>query len=458
MKIGTRIAFQFTLLVALILAIFSVSLYLLLDSYTKKEFSKYLKDRAVNTANVLTKNKNQDKRLLKILDRNTLSSLYAAEVLIFNQENKIAYSNTVSDTVIYYSPELLDRIRKEKFVDSSYNNKSVVGLMYVDEKTQKEFLILAQSEDVYGNQKLENIKYAMTIGLISAIFLTIVLGFFFSNQALKPISKINLEVSKITAQNLGQKLTISNNRDEIATLARNFNEMLSRLEKSFQIQKSFVSNASHELRTPLAAIKSEIQIALEQDRSSEEYKDILSSLDKDNSRLVKLTNGLLQLAKSEEGELNLKRENIRIDDILFEVQDDIIHQTPEYKIDIDFETIPQDEKMLTIYGNKSLLNTMISNIIDNACKYSKNNSAQVKIKFNKSNCIINIIDEGIGIAQEEIDRIFEPFYRTQNASNIGGHGIGLSICKKIVELHKGRIVLKSELNKGSVFSIIIPHV
>jgi two-component system, OmpR family, sensor histidine kinase ArlS len=458
MKIGTRIAFQFTLLVGLILAIFSISLYYLLESYTQKEFSKYLKDRAINTASVLTSGKNQDKRLLKILDRNTLSSLYAAEVLIFNEDNKVAYSNTLSDSVIYYSPELLERIRNEKFVDSSYKDKSVVGLMYGDPKTNKELLVLAQSEDVYGKQKLENIKYAMTIGLISAIFLTIVVGFIFSNQALKPISRINLEVSKITAQNLGKKLTISNNRDEIATLARNFNEMLSRLEKSFQIQKSFVSNASHELRTPLAAIKSEIQIALEQERSAKEYKEILYSLEKDNSRLVKLTNGLLQLAKSEEGELNLKRENIRIDDILFEVQDEITHQTPEYSIHIDFESIPDDEKLLTIFGNKSLLNTMISNIIDNACKYSANNSAHVKIKFNKSNCIINIIDEGIGIAKEEIDRIFEPFYRTQNASNIGGHGIGLSICKKIVELHKGRIVLKSEIGQGSIFSIIIPHI
>jgi two-component system, OmpR family, sensor histidine kinase ArlS len=458
MRIGTRIALQFTALVALILGIFSLSIYYLLESQTKLEFSKYLKDRALTTSALLIKEKNVDKKLLKFIDRNTLSSLYAAEVLVFNDENKIAYSNIEKDSVVYYSPELLERIRKESFVDTAYNEKAVVGLIYSDAKTKKEFLILAQSEDLYGKQKLENIKYAMTIGLISAILITIIAGFLFSNQALKPISKLNLEVSKITAQNLNKKLNTGNNNDEIATLARNFNEMLSRLEKSFKIQKSFVSNASHELRTPLAAIKSEIQIALEKERSAEEYQGILRSLDQDNSRLVKLTNGLLTLAKSEEGESNIRFEHLRIDEVIFEVQDEVTHQTPDYKVEIDFETLLDDERYLTINGNKALLKTLLGNIIDNACKYSSNHTAQVKIKLNKSNIIIKIKDEGIGINLEDQERIFEPFFRTQNASSVSGHGIGLSICKKIVESHKGRIVLKSEIDRGSIFSIILPHV
>ena len=457
MKIRTKIAFQFTLIVALILVVFSVSLYYLLEGYTKDEFNNYLKDRAQTTAKLLIKEKNVDKRLLKVIDRNTLSSLYAAEVLVFNDENLVTYSNIDSVNKFPYSPEILEKIRKFKYHEADYQNKKVVGLMYTDEELKKDYLILAQAEDTYGEQKLERIKDAMTIGLVSSIFLTIILGFVFAGQSLKPISRINQEVSKITARDLTKKLSTGNNKDEIAQLARNFNEMLSRIEKSFELQKSFVSNASHELRTPLAAIKSEIQVALEKDRTPEEYKEILKSLNIDNQRLIQLINGLLQLAKSEKGDKSLQMAPIRIDEVLFEVQDELQHQHQNYRISIDFEEIPDDDESVTMNGNKSLLRTLFNNLIDNACKYSENNMAVINIRFNKSNCIINVADTGIGISKEDQEKVFEPFFRTKNASNYKGYGIGLSICKRIVDIHGGRIILKSELGQGSNFNVILPH-
>jgi two-component system, OmpR family, sensor histidine kinase ArlS len=457
MKIRTKIALQFSLIVAAILIIFSLSLYYLLESYTKKEFINYLKDRALTTGQLFIKEKNIDSRLLKIIDRNTLSSLYAAEVLVFNDKDEIAYSNYEADT-FYYNAKLLEKVKIQKFLASKYKDKEVVGLVYLNEKENKNYIILAQSEDVYGNQKLRNIKDAMNIGLLTAIVLTIILGFIFSGQSLKPISRINLEVSKITAHNLTKKLSTGNNKDEIAQLARNFNEMLSRIEKSFELQKSFVSNASHELRTPLAAIKSEIQVALEKGRTTEEYIGILKSLYIDNQRLIQLTNGLLQLAKSEIGNENIQLSPIRIDEVLFEVQDELLHQHLEYKIFIDFEDIPDDDNWVTVNGNKPLMKTVFSNLFDNACKYSENKTANVRIKFNKRNCIITVSDQGIGIASKELDKVFEPFYRTEQAAAFKGHGIGLSICKRIIEMHKGRIVIKSEIEVGSQFNVIIPHI
>lgn len=457
MKIRTKIAFQFTLIVATILLIFSISLYYLLEGYTKKEFINYLKNRALTTARLLIKEKDIDSRLLKKIDRNTLNSLYAAEVLVFNDLNEIKYSNYEADT-FFYNKKLLEKVRRQKFLETSYNNKEVVGLVYQNEEEGDNFLILAQSEDVYGKQKLDNIKDVLIIGLLSAIFVTIAFSLFFSSQSLKPISRINQEVSKISAYNLTKKLSTGNNKDEIAQLARNFNEMLGRIEKSFELQRSFVSNASHELRTPLAAIKSEIQVALENERTSDEYKNILKSLYTDNQRLIQLTNGLLQLAKSEKGDETLKLVNIRIDEVLFEVQDEITHQHSDYQIHIDFEEIPEDDNWVTIAGNKPLLKTVFNNLFDNACKYSSDKLATVKIRFNKSNCIITISDQGIGIPNNEIDKVFEPFYRTKNASSFKGHGIGLSICKRIIDMHKGRIVVKSEVGVGSSFNVILPHI
>lgn len=455
MKIRSKIALQFTILVALILAIFSLVLYYLSENYRQKEFYNSLRDRAVTTARLLIKEPQIDKQLLKLIDKNTLSTLYPAQVMVFNDSNQVAYYNYEADTV-YYSPELLNKIRIQKYVETTFGLSEVVGTMYQDTLSQN-FLVLAQAEDIYGKQKLQNIKYALITGYFIAVILTIILGFIFAGQSLKPITDINKDISNITAYNLAKRLKTGNNKDEIATLAKNFNQMLARLDRSFELQKSFVSNASHELRTPLAAMKSEIQIALEKSRSAEEYQSILMALSFDNQRLIKLTNGLLQLAKSEKSDKEVKLSATRIDPILFSVQDEILSQNPNYQINIDFEEIPEDDNWVTVQGNEPLLRTVFYNLMENACKYSENHQADVKIKFNKVNCLIAVSDKGIGIPKNDVERIFEPFFRSKNATSFQGYGIGLSICKRIVDIHRGRIAVRSEEGIGSNFIVVIPH-
>ncbi|ADQ16829.1 sensor histidine kinase [Leadbetterella byssophila] len=457
MKIRTKIAFQFSLIVALILILFSVALYFLIRNYTKGEFTNYLKDRAETTAKLLIKEANVDKRLLKIVDKNTLSTLYAAEVLVFNEKNEIAYSNTDAET-IKYSPDLLERIREQGEYVGEYKEKKVVGLVIPNELDGKIYLILAQATDTYGDAKLENIQNAMIWGLVIAITLTVILSFFFAGEALKPIARINQEVSAISGRDFKKKISTGNNRDEIAQLATNFNQMLSRIDQAFEMQRSFVSNASHELRTPLAAIKSEIQVALEKDREPEEYRQILHSLDQDNQRMIQLINGLLQLAKSEQGDTNLMHKPVRVDEVLFEVQEELLSQFDDFSIFIDFEEIVEEDENLTVLGNRALLKTLFNNLFENACKYSSNRTAEVRIKFNKVNVIVSIKDTGLGISAEDQERVFEPFYRTASAANYKGHGIGLSICKRIADIHKGKIVVRSELGVGSTFIVVLPHI
>ena len=456
MTIRTKIAIQFSIIVAAILAIFAITIYYISENYRQKEFYNSLRDRAITTSTLLIKEPQIDKQLLKVIDKNTLTTLYPAQELVFNDSNEVAYFNYEADT-IYYSPELLNRIRTKRYVETTFANKQVVGTIYSD-SLNKSYIVLAQAEDIYGKQKLENIRQTMYIGYFSAILLTVFFGFVFAGQSLKPIAKINDEVSLITASSLRKKLNTGNNKDEIATLAKNFNEMLSRLDTSFQLQKSFVSNASHELRTPLAAVKSEIQVALLNERTPTEYKAILETLLTDNDRLIQLTNSLLQLAKSEESQSDVKFQKVRIDEMLFAVQEEIIHQNPNYKVQIDFDVIPDDIKWVTVEGKEALLKTIFMNLIDNACKYSSNNRAEIRIKASSGNCLISVRDNGVGIPKDELEYIFQPFYRAKTAAPFKGSGIGLSICKRIVDLHSGKLSVKSELAKGSLFVVILPHV
>jgi len=457
MQIRTKIAIQFTIIIAFILIIFSLAIYYTSENFRKQEFYNRLHDRGMLTAQLLKELKitERDKRKLRDANKTILAKLNAEKVLMFNKKDEVVYASYEADSILY-SPIFLTQVRQRKYVETSDWENQVTGSIYTDEEGET-YVVIAEANDIYGKEKLQNIRNALIISFVIGIGLTVFLGVIFAGQSLKPIADINKEITNITAYNLKQKLNVGNNKDEIAQLANNFNQMLERLEKSFELQKSFVSNASHELRTPLAALKSEIQIALENDRSSDEYKNILKTLLTDTQRLIQLTNGLLQLAKSENRDNSMVLKSTRIDELLFKAQEEILGLNADYKIIIDFDDIPEDDEWVTVKGSEALLLTVFTNLLDNACKYSSEHQAEVKIRFNKKQCIVDVKDNGIGIAESELSKIFEPFYRTQTATTYKGHGIGLSVCRRIIDMHQGKIEVQSEEGKGSIFEVTLPH-
>jgi len=458
MKIRTKIALQFTLIIALILVAFAAYFYYIDQQNRKDEFQARLRDRALTTANLLIKVAPINKKLLKIIDKETLSSLYAEKVLMFNAEDKIVYASYAADSMVYYkyNAELLKNIRQQKYVETTNDSLEVVGVMYTDQE-KGDFVVIASAEDYLGKSQLQKLSKLLIYSVLFGISITTVLGFVFAGQSLKPISSMNKEVGSITAYNLRKQLNEGNRQDEIAQLAMNFNRMLQRLEQSFDLQRSFVSNASHELRTPLAGLKSEIQVALEEERSPEEYRRTLQSALTDTQRLIELTNGLLQLAQSENKERGLSMQPLRLDELIFETQEEIQTQHPDYQILVDFDEIPDNEQSVMVLGSVPLLKTVFSNLIDNACKYSPDKRAEVRIGFDPKSCFVRVIDAGIGIPQEETKRIFEPLYRAKNATTYRGYGIGLSVCRRIVDVHRGTIQVESKLGSGSIFEVILPH-
>jgi signal transduction histidine kinase len=368
MQIRTKIAIQFTIIIAAILIIFSLAIYYTSENFRKQEFYNRLTDRAVLTARLLKELKitEKDKKKLRDANKTTLSKLNVEKVLMFNNKDELVYKSVEADSILF-SPDFLAQVRKKRYVETSDWSNQAIGIMYTDED-KKSYVVVASANDKYGQEKLKNIRDTLMISFIIGILLTVFLGVIFAGQSLKPIADINEEITNITAYNLKQKLNTGNNKDEIAQLAINFNKMLERLERSFELQKSFVSNASHELRTPLAAIKSEIQIALENNRTTDEYKSILRSLLTDNQRLIQLTNGLLQLAKSENRDNSLVMKPTRLDELLFKAQEEVLNQNNEYKISIDFDEIPDDDEWVSANGNEALLLTVFTNLLENACK------------------------------------------------------------------------------------------
>jgi two-component system, OmpR family, sensor histidine kinase ArlS len=455
LKIRNKIALQFTLIVATLLAAILAYTYYFFQSNREEEIYERLKLRAIQTAKLIIEVKIIDRRIMKKIDQNTFSTLFAEKVLMFNDENKLVYKS-IDEKFVYYSPELLELTRKKNYVETHDGDRITVAMIYRDDKGNN-YVLVASALDEYGKIGLEKLRNGLGFVLLVSLFICIILSIVFARQSLQPINDINLDVKNITAYNLKKRLNEGNRQDEIAQLAINFNEMLGRLEQSFELQRSFVSNASHELRTPLAAIKSELQLSLENPKTTEEYQSILKTLTTDTDRLISLTNSLLQLAKSESNERQVPFEEVRIDEILFENQEELLTFHPNYSINIDFDDLPDSDELLTVKGNASLLKTFFNNFIDNACKYSDDKKALITIGFDEKDCIIKIKDNGIGIPEIEQKKIFEPFYRTQNVQSYKGFGIGLSISKRIADLHRGKITIQSKPNEGTTFTINIPH-
>ncbi len=456
MQIRTRLTLQFALLVGSILVAFTLLIFILSANYRKQEFNERLKEKAINTAKLLIDVKEVDRDLMRIIDSTNYSSLEDAEVIVFDYFKRSKIYTSGKQPGLEITEELLAKARSNDEFVFRQGEREAIGLLYTN--GLRRFVVFASATDKYGINKLNNLLIVLLIGLLVSIGFTIITGLVFSRQALKPISNVIRQVSTITASNLEQRVDEGNGSDEIALLAITFNEMLVRIERAFQIQRSFVSNASHELRTPLASVTSQIEVALMKDRDPEEYRRVLGSLLEDARSLTALANNLLEIARAEQDIRTMSLKPVRLDELLLQTSSEFEIVHPEYVIDILIHDNAEDEAHdLTIKGNENLLKLIFSNLIDNACKFSDGKPVKVDLEFNRDHILIKVADNGIGISNEDMPHIFEPFYRAQNVAHTRGHGIGLSLISKIVTLHDGSIRFDSEPGRGTTVFVKLPY-
>ncbi len=454
MNIRSKLALRFSAIVATILTVFCIGVYSLSENYRREEFFSRLESRGLTTARLFVTVKEVDKDLLRIIDKNSIHALSQEKVLVFDNLDSLVYTS-LDDFDAGYSPELLRSIRargKMEFTDDEIEH---VGQTYQGQ--QGEFVVISSAFDRYGRSKLQNLRSVLLLGFLIGILLIIISGYVFAGQALQPLARINEEISDIGEGNLNRRVSEGNGRDEIAQLGKNFNNMLHRLETAFGVQQQFVSSASHELRNPLAAITSQLQMMLEKRRTPEEYEQSLRSLLEDTQTLVALTNGLLMLAQSSIDKQRLLFSVVRVDEVLFSAQNELRKAQPDYHFLFEYDALPEDESTLSIKGNEHLIKTAFLNFMDNACKFSPDRTVRIRIGASKNTINVCFADNGAGIPIEEQTLIFTPFFRGEHTtSTVPGHGIGLAMCQRIIQLHNGKILVRSEKGNGSEFIVSIP--
>ena len=451
MKIKHRLTINFSILVVGIILFFSFSIYIFYIKHREEDFLTRLQNKAINTVTLLNKAP-FDKKLLKIIDHSSVTNMDDLLVIILDSLKHIQYTNQDTTSILKSLP-VFKQLDWGKQSNLNFNRKLYVSFPYYYQS--RKYYLLASARDLYGEAELRDLFIIILIVFISSLAFVIIAGYLNATQSLKPIKDIISQVDEIEASNLKIMLK-TKNKDEIAELAHTFNKMLERINKAFERERFFVSNASHELKTPVTSVKGQVEVALMKNRDKNYYIKVLTSILDDIDNMTNIINGFLELTEANSDLKARAVQTILIDEFLFSVKDEMLKRKPEYVINIEFVKIPTRESEITVIGNQELLFIMMKNLVDNACKFSQNKKATLRIDFDDNYTIIEIADNGIGIPKEEIEYIFQPLYRAQNVKGKQGNGIGLSIVQRIAENQNAQIQISSTLNVGTTISVLFP--
>lgn len=424
-------------------------------SFRKESFYNRLLNKAWSTSRLLMETYNYDAKKVREIEKYNPDHLQNEKIIIVDFLNDVIYTSDENGE-IKIKNDIVERVRLSEEVKYKQDSYEVLGFLYVTPNHR--FVVIAAATDTQGFSHLNTLRLIMIVAFLVSLILFFIAGWFYAGRALKPISDVIKKVEDISVTSLNLRVPEGNGTDEIGRLSKTFNNMLERLETSFSMQKDFIANASHELRTPLTSINGQLEVLMMNDRSTTEYKSALASVLDDIKALIDLTNRLLLIARtSTEGPVNFSK-NARIDEILWQSQDEMKRFNKEYHINISIDDSLTDSDQMVIKGDESLIKVAFTNIIDNACKYSSDHSVNIKLQHTGKWIEILFEDKGIGIPDEDIRKVFEPFYRGTNALSVSGSGIGLPLVSQIIKNHNGDIDLSSEIGKGTTVIIKLPIV
>jgi len=453
MQIRTRLTLQFLLLGGLIMIIASIAIYFSSANLQRHSFNNLLKTRAESIARLVLDSYEYNTNLILRSGPGNPAKLQDEKFLILTLDKDILYT-TYKEYEFNEINTIIGQVRAGKDVFYKHDSYDVLGTLH--STGSYEFVLIGAAIDKDGLLHLKKLRIVLMVVCLLSLISFSIAGWFYSGRALKPISDVVRKVEDISITSLNLRVPEGNGTDEIGRLAKTFNKMLEHLETSFGMQKNFIANASHELRTPLTSINGQIEVLMMKDRSADEYKNALGSVLEDIKSLIDLSNRLILVARTSSEGPSSYNNKIRIDEIIWQAQEEMKRFNPTYHITISLDNSLTDSEKIIVAGDDYLLNTAVTNLVKNACKYSSDHS--VFIKFGRTDKWVKVEfeDRGIGIPEEDIKKIFDPFYRGTNAISIPGSGIGLSLVNQIVKNHNGTINISSKPGKGTKIILLLP--
>lgn len=445
MKIKDRIALYFTLISTSMLFVVLCTIYFTFMKFLEADFFERLTDRTMVTAKLYLEADEISRDALNTVRHKYLQKLNSEVIRVYDKKNKATF---IGDTAQYWTPATIDQVRQKGRLKYTDGQRQVVGIYYKD--NQGDFVILASANDQGSHNRLDRLLKIMIFIFILISLIVLLLSRWIAQKMLKPLQKFMLEVKQTSSQNMEFRVEENHNKDEINLIAQSFNHLMEELEQAFILQKTFIANASHELRTPVTRIMMTAELALSKERDLAAYQKVIASMLEDAEKMERIITGLVALAKMDLDLINSQLVPIRLNDLLFKIQNEwksqknldvkIIYQAP-------IETQPE------ILANAILLQIALDNIISNAFKFSNNQEVNILIETGENDFLIHITDSGSGISTDEQENIFKPFYTRAKEQSHYGEGMGLYMAQKIIDLLKGEITINNPEPGGCTFTV-----
>lgn len=452
-----RIAFNYIVTTALLVFVVFFAIYIMVkfsvyDHINKDisiEVERHLSEINVENGKIVL----IDKEEWKEREHNSLDVNPVFVQFVDLKNNVVEKSPNLKSNYLTFSSNAHDN----QLFDTKLQNNAVRQIqvpLYHNTKAVGYLLIAMSLED--STMVLNNLQKIIVVSYPLVLLILFLIARIIAGRSIKPINSIIETSNKITKDNLSDRIALPQNKDELYVVSQTINNLLDRLENTIEREKQFTSDASHELRTPLAVIKGTLEVLIRKPRDTQEYHNKINFCIAEVNRINDLVDQLLLLTRFENQKKSLKIELFKLNSIL----DDVVNRFQQ-KANANSVTV---EKRYTndffINSDIHLLTIIINNLISNAIKYStKNGEVTISIFKENKNTILEIKDNGIGIEQSDIEKVFDSFYRTSNSiecTDIKGIGLGLSIVKRLSDILSINIELSSEINVGTSIKLSIP--
>ena len=455
LSIKLKIVLAYTLLFGVLLSLFAFIIYRSTESANVARLDARLKSYAVLLQSEMEEQFSENHRF-NIAELKAVPSgrLKLPRFQVFDDEEKIIIGDTIiakPDLNLFRS--IINGSDKFKIYRIGKNwSRIYYSPVELDEKTNHILLVSSSLEELH--EDLENLQLLFFIIIPVALLLAGFSAYWIAKKAFKPVNDMIATANEISAYSLDKRLNVPKAKDEVKALSITLNSMIDRLDKTFRSHRQFIADASHEIRTPLTVVQTELELSLKKIKDKQTSESIKISLN-EVEKLSRLTNSLLTLAKIDASKNALEKSNVRLDELIMECAQKLKWLAEQNKSKINISV----DEVVEIEGDSDKIKSIVLNLLENAIKYSGENK-EVKIELKRSGQdFVNIIvsDNGEGINGKDIPHLFERFYRSnETRSTVDGNGLGLAIVREFVEMHSGKIDVKSRPGE-TVFIVKLPR-